>query len=151
MSVKSKLNKYLIPLVVALIMLVLSGCSNIRLIADYDEQTDAAVTQIQRKMEQFLISLERNMGKDEASYARNTRFYDEVRVDLSAVRVRAAAIPENGIIIQQLGLLSDNLVNLEKIHKLGISANDIPPIRTAFNVSCTAILKLELAKKRGKS
>lgn len=148
---KSAIKRYLVPLVVSLMLLALSGCSNIRLIADYDEQTDVAVTQIQRKMEQFLILMERNIGKDEASYARNTKFYDEVRIDLSAISVRAAAIPENDISIQQLGLLSDNLGNLEKIHQLGISTNDIQLIRTAFNGSCTAILKLELAKKRGKT
>ena len=142
---------YLVPLVVSLMLLALSGCASIKLIAEYDEQTDVAVTQIQRKMEQFLVSLERSVGKDEATYDRNTKFYDEVKIDLSAIRVRAAAIPDNDISIQQLGLLSDNLGILEKIHKLGISVNDIPPIRTAFNVSCTAILKLELAKKRGKS
>ena len=145
------LKKYLVLYVAALIMLVFSGCSTIRLIADYDEQTDIAVTQFQRKTEQFLIMLERNVGTDEASYSRNTKFYDEAKVDLSAVRVRAVAIPDNDRTVQQLDLLSDTLGDLEKLHKLGISANDIPPIRTALNVSCTAILKLELAKKRGKS
>jgi hypothetical protein len=132
-------------------VLVFSGCSTIRLVADYDEQTDVAVTQFQRTVETFLTSLERNMGKDEASYESNVKFYDEARVDLSAIRLRAAAMPDNELTIQQLDLLSGTLGNLEKLHKLGIDANDIPPVRTAFNVSCTAILKLELAKKRGKS
>jgi len=132
-------------------MLVISGCASVKLMADYDEQVDVAVTQFQRKMESFLVSLERNEGQEEASYARNTKFYDEARVDLSAITVRAAAIPDNDITTRQLDLLSKNIKLLEKIHKSGINANDIPPIRTAFNTSCTAILKLELAKKRGKS
>lgn len=148
---ETTLKKYLVPLVVTLLLLALSGCASIRLVADYDEQTDVAVTQIQRKMEQFLISLERNMGKDEASYAHNTKFYDELKVDLSAARVRAAAIPDNDITNQQLGYLGLNIGNLEKTHKVGIVPDDIPLIRTTFNTSCTAILKLELAKKRGKS
>ena len=148
---KSTISRYLFTFAISLLILVVNGCSNIRLIADYDEQTDVGVTQIQRKLEQFLVTMERNIGKDEASYSRNSKFYDEVRVDLSAMRVRAAAIPDNDLTIRQLGLLAETLGNLEKLHKLGLSTNDIQPVRTAFNVSCTAILKLELAKKRGKS
>jgi len=146
---KTALSRYYLPVIASLLILIMSGCSNIRLIADYDEQTDVAVTQVQRKLEQFLVSLERNIGKEEASYSRNTKFYDDIRVDLSAMRVRAAAIPDNDRTVQQIRLLTDTVDNLEKLHKLGLAANDIPPIRTAFNVSCTAILKLELAKKRG--
>jgi len=148
---EAQLRKSLFCLFATVMLLLISGCASVKLIAEYDEQTDVAVTQIQRKVEQFLVFQERNIGKDEASYARNTEFYDEVRVDLSAMRVRAAAIPDNDITIQLLALLSENVGNLEKIHKLGISANDIPPIRTALNASCTSILKLELAKRRGKS
>lgn len=144
-------RRYLLLLVVSLLVLATSGCASVKLIADYDEQVDVAVTQFQRKMESFLVSLERNAGTEEAAYARNTKFYDDVRVDLSAIGVRAAAIPDNDVTIQQLTLLSENVGILEKLHRFGISANDIPPIRTAFNVSCTAILRLELAKKRGKS
>lgn len=146
---KTALSRYYLPVIASLLILMVSGCTNIRLIADYDEQTDVAVTQVQRKLEQFLVSLERNIGKEEASYSRNTKFYDDIRVDLSAMRVRAAAIPNNDRTVQQIRLLTDTVDNLEKLHKLGLAANDIPPIRTAFNVSCTAILKLELAKKRG--
>ncbi len=142
---------YLVPIMVSLLVLVMTGCASIKLIADYDEQTDVAVTQFQRKMETFLFALERNMGENEASYGSNAKFYDEVRVDLSAIRVRAAAIPQNDISMQQLSLLADNINNLEKLHKLGLGVNDIPPVRNAFNVVCTAILKLEIAKKRGKS
>jgi hypothetical protein len=147
---EAALRRYQVPIVVSLLVLIMTGCASVKLIADYDEQTDMAVTQFQRKMETFLFALERNMGKNEASYGSNAKFYDEVRVDLSAIRVRAAAIPENNISLQQLSLLADNVSNLEKLHKLGLSANDIPPARNAFNVACTAILKLEIAKKRGK-
>lgn len=127
----------------------LSACTSIRLISEYDRETDIAVTAFQRKMEGFLISLERNIGKEEAEYKNNVGFYDGVKVDLSALRVRVAAIPKNEITIQQIDLLIGNVDNLERIHKLGITQEDIYPLRIAFNESCTAILKLELAKKRG--
>lgn len=147
----SNLNAFVTHIIPLLLILAFAGCASIRLIADYDEQIDTSITAFQRKMETFLTSLERNAGKDEAKYENNTKFYDEIKVDLSAIRVRAAANPRNEITIKQIDLLLENVNNLEKLHKLGISAEQIAPLRTAFNASCTAILKLEIAKKRGKS
>ena len=131
-------------------ILVVSGCAGVRLISEYDRETDVAVTRFYRKMEGFLVSLERNIGKEKAQYENHTAFYDGIKVDLSALRVRAAAIPKNEITIQQIDLLIENVDRLEAIHKLGLTCEDIPPLRTAFNEICTAILKLELAKKRGR-
>jgi len=132
-------------------LLALSGCTSIRLIANYDEQTDTSITAFQRKMETFLTGLERNAGKPEARYEANVQFYDEARVDLSVIHVRAAAIPKNDITIKQIDLLIDSLSKLEELHGQGISREQVAPLRTAFNTTCTAILKLELAKKRGES
>lgn len=137
---------------IALLSLLLSqsvGCT-VRLIADYDEQTDASITELQRKVETFLTRLERSAGRPEASHAANVGFYDEMRVALSSIEVRAAAIPRNEITRQQLSLLRDSLNTLEELHKTGISTEQVQPLRTAFNTSFGAILKLELAKKRGK-
>ena len=125
------------------------GCTSIKLIADYDEIIDSSITEFQKNMETHLIKLERNIGTDDASHENNIDFYDEARVELSSIRVRAAAIPKNELTLTQIELLIQNLENLEKIHKLGMAANDIPPLRNAFNTGTTAILKLELAKKRG--
>jgi hypothetical protein len=131
--------------------LVLAGCTSVRLIAPYDEQTDKAVTELQRKVETFLIGLERNAGKPAGAYEANVKFYDEARVDLSSIRVRAAAIPKNDITLQQIDLLAENLRLLENLHKQGIPAGQVAPLRSAFNAGFTAILKLEIAKKRGDS
>ena len=133
-----------------LILVAFSGCTSIKLIADYDEQTDKSITAFQKKIEMHLTKLERNIGKDEAKYENHLDFYDEAKVDLSAVRVRAAALPKNAITLQQINLLIDSLNKLEKIHKKGIAQNDIVLSREVFNTSTTAILKLELAKKRSK-
>ncbi len=146
-----KINFIFLQLITLLVIMILTGCTSIRIIADYDEQTDISITAFQKKMETFLISLERNAERNEAKYENNKLYYDEFRIDLSAIRVRAAAIPRNEITIKQIDLLVENVSNLEKLHKLGITVDDIAPLRTAFNASCTAILKLELAKKRGES
>jgi hypothetical protein len=132
-----------------LLVIGIAGCVTVRLVADYDPQIDQSVTELQRKCEVFLTSLERSAGHTEAQYDANEKFYDEARIDLSAIRVRAAAIPKNDLTLHQLDLLQDSLEKMEQLHKMGLAREQIEPLRSAFNSSFTAILKLELAKKRG--
>lgn len=136
----------IIPVIV---IFVITGCS-IKLISDYDEATDKAVTQLQRKVDGFLVDIQRKAGAPGAEYVKNVQFYDEARVDVDAIRVRAQAIPKNDITVEQIKLVQDSLDKLEQLHKLGFfSPEEIAPLRSAFDISFTAILKLELAKKRG--
>lgn len=100
-------------------------------------------------MENHLTTLESQLDTSDADYNNYVEFYRDAKVDLSSLSVRAAAQGKNDITVKQLDLMSDNLSLLEKAHKEGLQHNDIPPIRNAFNVGATAILKLELAKKRG--
>jgi hypothetical protein len=129
--------------------LAAAGCITVRLIADYDEQIDKGVTAFQKAMESHLTTLESKIGTPDAEYPNYAQFYREIKVDLSALRVRAAAQANNEITVAQVDLLTTNVRLLEEAHKGGLKENDIPPIRSAFNVGATAILKLELAKKRG--
>ncbi len=76
------------------------GCTSIKLIADYDEVIDSSVSEFQRNMETHLIKLERNIGTDDASHENSIDFYDEARVELSSIRVRAAAIPKNDLTLK---------------------------------------------------
>ncbi|MBK7674566.1 MAG: hypothetical protein IPJ27_07215 [Candidatus Accumulibacter sp.] len=127
----------------------ISGCS-IKLISSYDETTDKTVTALQKKTEAHFVALEAVEGLPECKFDKHKQFYDEAKVDVSAIAVRAAAIPKNEITTDQTVLLSSSLESLEKLHKIGcISKDQIKPLRTQFNSSFTAILKLELAKRRG--
>jgi PBP1b-binding outer membrane lipoprotein LpoB len=135
--------------VVLALALAVSGCS-IKLISSYDETTDKTVTALQKKTEAHLVALEAVEGLPECKYEKHKQFYDEAKVDVSAIAVRAAAIPKNDITTEQTVLLSSSLDNLEKLHKIAcLSKDQIKPLRTQFNSSFTAILKLELAKRRG--
>ena len=140
----------LAPLLIGFAVL---GCSTITLISRYDEVTDQSVTAFGKKMDSFLASLERNTGKQEASYDANVSFYDGARVDIRAMQVRAKAIPKNEITQEQLALLMSSVEDLEKLHRIKangqIPSDEIAHLRTAFQTSCGAVLKLELAKKRG--
>lgn len=133
------------------VLLGLSGCT-VKLVSSYDEATDRAVTRLQRKVETFLVDLGSEAGSPKCAYDNHKAFYRDAKVDVSAIRVRAAAISQNELTVEQLRLLDDSLNKLEKLHKIGCPSTDqLNALRTAFNSSFTAILKLELAKKRGAS
>lgn len=130
-------------------VLALPGCA-VKLISSYDETTDKTVTALQKKTEAHLVALEAVEGLPECRFEKHKPFYEEARVDVSAIAIRAAAIPKNEITTEQTFLLSKSLENLENLHKLScLSKDQIAILRTQFNSSFTAILKLELAKRRG--
>jgi hypothetical protein len=129
--------------------LALSGCA-VKLISSYDETTDRTVTALQKKTEVHLVSIEAAEGLPECQYEKHKQFYQEAKVDVSAIAVRAAAIPDNEITTKQIALLSDSLEMLQELHRIAcLSKDQIAPLRIQFNSSFTAILKLELAKRRG--
>ena len=127
----------------------LSGCS-ITLISSYDENTDKAVTKLQKDFETFFVTVDGQAGLPECKYDNHKKFYQNSKVAISAIAVRAKAIPKNEITVEQVGLLEESLLSLEKLHKIDCFSNDqVVNLRSSFNTSITAILKLELAKKRG--
>ena len=145
------LSKYVTisRIVFLVITLTLSACAT-KLISSYDEATDKAVTALQKKTEEHLLSLEAVEGLPECQYKNYKKFYVEAKVDVSAINIRAAAIPKNEITTEQTVLLSKSLESLESLHKIDcLSKDQISTLRLQFNSSFTAILKLELAKRRG--
>jgi len=132
-------------------MVVLSSCTQ-KYISDYDQITDKAVTSLQRKFETFFVTVESLVDRDKCEFTNHVSFYQNSKVDISSVQVRAKALTKNEKTIEQVSLLSDSLTTLEKLHKLGcFSTEQIESLRSSFNSSFTAILKLELAKKRVQS
>jgi len=131
------------------LVFALSGCT-VKLISSYDETTDKSVTALQKKTEAHLVALETVEGLPECKYEKHKQFYEEAKVEVSAISVRAAAIPKNEITTEQTILLASSLDSLEMLHKIACLTKDqIKPLRMQFNSSFTAILKLELAKRRG--
>jgi hypothetical protein len=131
-----------------LLILTALGCLSVRLIADYDRKIDDGVTELQKKTEAFLIKMERVAELPEGAYAKYIGFYDEVKVDLSALKVRADAVALNDVTSQQIELLQDSFKKLEEQHQKGLKRVMIESIRQSLNSQFTAILKLEVAKKR---
>jgi len=141
---KRLLTIYLCMLIIGL---TVTGCS-IRLIADYDQKIDDSVTALQKKTEAFLIKLERTCQKPEGDYSKHVSFYDEAKVELSALKVRADAVALNKLTSEQLKELHDSFEKMEEQHKLGFTPIVVAKTRDILNMHFTAILKLEVAKKR---
>ena len=153
-----KLNERRLSILLVFCIAINAAACTVKLISSYDEQTDRSVSALQKKVETFLVGLENLDGLPECTYTHQKLFYRDTTVDLSAMKVRAAAIPQNEITTQQLDLLSNSLEDLEELHKVKsekqtgkkcLSKQEIRPLRDNFATSFTAILKLELAKKRG--
>lgn len=127
------------------------ACFTARLVAEYDEQVDRTATRLQRAMDAFLTQLESLPGSDPArTYAENKEFYLQYGVDLRALKVRATGLQRNSITVEQIDRMENSLEQLRSTHESQnrLSSAAIREFRNLFNAGWTAILTLELAKKR---
>lgn len=129
------------------------GCSSVRFVSEYDEVLDVGTSDLQRRVETFLLDMESKAGTTAGEYAANRAFYDAVQVEHIVLRTRAQAVPNNALTVEQLDLLGTSFDKLRELHDRG-GANGLPrevvePARTALTTQFVAILRLELAKKRG--
>jgi hypothetical protein len=153
-TTKISRNNFRITFIFATIFFFTTGCT-IKLISSYDEQTDKNITALQKSVEAFLVKFANNATWPECNYAHHKSFYEDTKIEISSIKVRADAIPENSITSEQIDLLRKNLKDIEQLHiskernKTCLSDEEIEPIREGLNSSFTGILKLEIAKKRG--
>jgi hypothetical protein len=139
--------------------LVLLAACQVQLVSQYDEQTDVAVTELQKRTERFLLELEALGGSDKPeaaarrTYAANEGFYRDAQVAITSMRLRAQAIPKNELTIQEIALLEQSFESLRQLHVQGGNAGlrtvIVEPVRSSLNTHFGAIIKLELSKKRG--
>lgn len=131
-------------------LLAATGCT-VTLASEYDEHIDEAASSLQREMDAFLTTMQRQAGAAEGRYAPNAHFYQDYLVDLRAVEVRAAAHGENDITLQQIRLMRDNVEALRSAHEEQDRIGDAAAgtFRDLFNTAWRAVIQWELAKKRG--
>ena len=123
---------------------VLAGCS-VTLISHYDEVTDHGVTALKKRVDGLFRQLAADPVPD---YQAVKPVYDEIDIDLAALRLRNELRPKNEITVQQLELLEKNVDLLRQLHKDGaINHAALAPAQATFDQSFRAILKLELEKK----
>ncbi len=154
MIIRSNRNGFIIHATFFLLfILIVCGCS-IKLISDYDEVIDKSVTELQKKVETFLLKMEAASGTSEGEYINNKSFYNEAKVEMTAIRLRAEAISENKITVQHITEIEKNIESLRLLHEMrgqrGLTKDLTDPIRVIINTQFKAILTLEFAKRRGK-
>lgn len=130
------------------ITISLVGCASITLIAPYDQKIDEGVTNLQKMSAEFFTKIERQGGSKPEDYKNHSNFYDDSKVALSGILVRADAIATNTKTVDMLRKLNEQLQLLEARHqKDGISAAVATDNAKSFNRTFGAILTLEVAKK----
>jgi hypothetical protein len=136
---------------VLLFLPILFASCTLKLIADYDEVIDREATQLQVQMDRHLTELEASAGTTEAAYDQNASFYRDYSVRVRSLRIRAGGHEKNDITLQQLDLLQSSLEDLWARHQEGgtLSAGYVQVSRELFNTAWGAIIRLEIAKKRG--
>lgn len=154
-----------VSLVLLLLTLAISACSTVRLIADYDEPTDKALTALQQNTDDFITKLIANAPSEDNAFEKNKKFYEEADQQLRRLEFRVASIPKNDqtkklvanvrAIILGEGKCTEDGGSLKDLHCL--PANSARgPSRIALQISqrnvnqtIGAALALELAKKQG--
>jgi hypothetical protein len=126
-----------------------AGCVSVKLIADYDQRIDEGVTALHKQTETFLVSLERAGSGSSGQFTNCVGFYDQVKVELSALQVRADSVALNRQTSEQLRLLRDSFNQMEKMHSGSgtLSPIVISETRKQLHHGFVAILTLEVAKK----
>src|SRR5688572_30556141 len=100
-------------LLVLAAVVVAPGCA-VQFVSAYDEKTDVAVTDLHRTMEGMFIKLDRQLRDEpeKTTYAAYKDTYDDIRLDLATIKLRAESIAKNSITVQQLDLLQDSFDSL---------------------------------------
>ncbi|MGA3287049.1 MAG: hypothetical protein ABSD46_06465 [Bacteroidota bacterium] len=127
---------------------IINGCFSVKLIADYDEAVDKQVTEIYRNISTYMQDLANTpqvSGTD--SIARVSK-YNSVQLDISTLKLRASDKDKNSQQIQQIELLVDSWNKIGELQKLHPTKDMIQSAQSGFEITLTAILKLEIAKKR---
>ena len=131
------------------ILLALGGCSLVS-ISPYDSSADKAITKLHKQTAEFFAEFTKadELG---CGYSHHLPFYQNSKVSISSLLVRARAMADNHITVSQLELLSSSYSNLAQLHQLGcFTPTQVSELWVSFDASFSAILRLELAKKYGR-
>jgi hypothetical protein len=103
-------------------------------------------------MDAYLTELEGDAGTEAAKFSAHRDFYDAYLVELRSLRIRVEVQPRNDLTKQQIELMMNSVGELRAAHEAGdLSPEAIAVTRNLFNQAWGAILRLELAKRRGES
>lgn len=152
-------------LICLLLVGLLSSCTTLRLISDYDEPTDKALTALQKTSDDFVTKLIATAPSDANAFEKHTKFYDDTDQLLRQLEFRVSSIPKNSQTMKLIADVRAALLGEGKCTEEGGSLRDlhcIPASRAmgpskvslqisqkSVNQTIGAALALELAKKQG--
>jgi hypothetical protein len=139
--------------VLALVAL-LCACGPVRLVSAYDEIIDREATDLNTKIVSFVGRMVTLSGKPEGTYDANATFYDDVKGTVATLSLRAQVQQEkNEITVKMLQELAGNLERLRQLHEMGkehgLAKAIADPALSAIEVNVEAIIRFEVAKRRG--
>ena len=131
-----------------ILCLILASCAHVTLIAPYDERIDKGISELQKNTTAFFVKIERQGGSDKEDYKHYIQFYDDSKVAVKSLLIRAGATAQNEKTEGQVKALMDKYNSLENQHMtVGLTSYTIPITETSFDLIFRAILALEVAKK----
>ncbi|GEM_PF-941892 len=137
----------------SLLCMVMLACT-VHFVSDYDEVTDRTITDLQGRVEAFMLSMVDAAGTPAGTYDSNKAFYTESKATILTMQSRATAIPQNQSTVDLLKKLEESINELAELHREagddGLTADVAGPTHAVLNVQFGAIIKHELDKKRGK-
>jgi hypothetical protein len=123
------------------------------LVSPYDEAIDQGASEIHTRIVAFVERMTSVAGKPEGTYAANPAFYGDLKASIATLKMRAQAQGKNEITVALVGELATNVENLRKLHEMskdaGLPSILASPAVSAIEVNCGAIVKFEVAKRRG--
>jgi len=141
------------------------GCTTVRLISDYDEATDKALTALQQSTDDFITKLIAEAPSEKNAFDKQKDFYDDADKQLRRLEFRVNSIPKNSQTITLVKDIRAVLLGDGKCSTEGTSLKDLycnpeglarGPSKQSLQVAqrnvnqtIAAALALELAKKQG--
>jgi hypothetical protein len=141
--------------IIFVIQLMMTSCG-VMLIGAYDSVTDQGIQQIQTDVSTLLVKIEKsitNGAPEQNKYETLKSNYDNIEGEIKSLKIRVASLPKYKIISDQVTLLENNVLDLEKLNKIGFP-NSIRPIQvidSTFQVQFTAMTALQNGLKRQKT
>ena len=131
------------------ILLALDGCSLVS-VSPYDSSADKAITKFHKQTAVFFAESATSADEPGCGYSHHLSFYQNSKISMSSLLVRARAMADNSLTVFQLELLSSNYENLAQLHQLAcFTPAQVNELWVSFDASFSAVLRLELAKKYG--
>jgi hypothetical protein len=143
----------------------LTACSGMRIISDYDEPTDKALTTLQASADDFIAKLAKDAPSDKNGFDKHQAFYDEADQQLRRLEFRASSVPKNEKTVKLIADIRRILLGEGKCDATGTSLRDLhclPASKASgpskqslelasrnVNQTIGAALALEIAKKQG--